>query len=315
MITRTLVLCLLVACDRGELVRSYASVAETPELSTQPPPYVAPIAIDVSTGLASPEAIVYDPQADVYLVSNIHGDPMAKDGNGYISRVSPNGTMLVRKWIDGTQPGVHLDGPRGMVLDATTLYVADVDAVRLFDRETGEPKASWPVPDAAFPNDLRLDEEGRLLVTDTGIELTGAGPQPKGTSAIWRYDHDGHPTAIARGDELEGPNGIAVTPRGLAIAAFMGKDVYFWQDGQKQVLATFPTGELDGLVQLPDGSFLVTSWEARGIYRVFPDGKWQLAFHDADLIGPASIEYDPVRGRVLIPLVKASALRFEPYSP
>jgi len=35
-------------------------------------------------GFDTPESAVHDPVADVYLVSNVNGAPLAKDGNGYI---------------------------------------------------------------------------------------------------------------------------------------------------------------------------------------------------------------------------------------
>src|SRR5207247_6632588 len=41
----------------------------------------------VSGGFQTPESILYEPRSDVYLVSNINGDPTASDGNGFISRV------------------------------------------------------------------------------------------------------------------------------------------------------------------------------------------------------------------------------------
>ena len=297
-------LILLAACDRTS-----ASTWSVPE------PMPTGLTIDVAEGLASPESIVHDPDADVYLVSNINGDPDLLDNNGYISKIAPDGTVLAQKWIAGGVAGVTLHAPRGMALDADTLYVVDRDAVRLFDRASGTPKGEWKVPDAQFPNDIRVDGHGNVLVTETAIKLVGAGANPVGTAAIWRFDHDGHPTAIARGNQLEGPNGIALYGDDIMIASFTGYDLYRL-DGDKPVpLATFPTSNLDGLVQLPDGSFLVTSWQARGIYRVWTDGTWKLVMHESGLVGPASIEYDRKRHRVLVPLVLAGALRFEELEP
>jgi len=38
-------------------------------------------------GFSESEAVRHDPQADVYLVANINGDPTGEDDNGFISRV------------------------------------------------------------------------------------------------------------------------------------------------------------------------------------------------------------------------------------
>ena len=53
-------------------------------------------------GFDTPESVFYDAEADVYLIANINGSPSAKDGNGFISRVSPVGDLIDLKWIDVT---------------------------------------------------------------------------------------------------------------------------------------------------------------------------------------------------------------------
>ena len=79
-------------------------------------PASAPTAItDV---FQTPESVLYDPVADVYLVSNINGDPTAKDNNGFISRIGPDGTVMAAKWIAGGQGDVTLDWGDGS--DTTT---------------------------------------------------------------------------------------------------------------------------------------------------------------------------------------------------
>ena len=45
-------------------------------------------------GFRTPESVLYDPKADLYLVANIHGDPSARDVNGFISRISPEGQVV-----------------------------------------------------------------------------------------------------------------------------------------------------------------------------------------------------------------------------
>ena len=67
----------------------------------------------ISVGdMSTPESALHDPEADVYLVSNINGGPGDRDDNGFISRVSPDGQVLDLKWIDGADPGVTLHAPR-----------------------------------------------------------------------------------------------------------------------------------------------------------------------------------------------------------
>lgn len=82
------------------------------------------------TGFSTPESVVHDAVDDVYLVSNINGEPLAEDGNGFISRVTPDGEVEALRWIDGEADGVELNAPKGMAVLGDTLYVADIDCVR-----------------------------------------------------------------------------------------------------------------------------------------------------------------------------------------
>ncbi|MCY4074567.1 MAG: hypothetical protein OXH04_03950, partial [Acidobacteria bacterium] len=91
----------------------------------------------VVTGMATPESAVHDPEADVYLVSNINGGPGDVDDNGFITRLSPDGTITHLKWIDGEDPAVTLHAPKGSAIHGDRFYVADIDTVRVFDRTTG----------------------------------------------------------------------------------------------------------------------------------------------------------------------------------
>src|SRR5207245_462832 len=114
----------------------------------------APMAppILVSGGFQTPESIFYEARSDIYLVSNINGDPTAADGNGFISRVAPDGRILELKWIDGTRPGVRLNAPKGMAVAGDTLYVSDITAIRMFDLRTGAPKGAVVILGSTFLN-------------------------------------------------------------------------------------------------------------------------------------------------------------------
>ena len=48
------------------------------------------------TGLDVPESVVFDPGSGALFVSSIGAEIMAKDRNGFISKVSPDGKMLER---------------------------------------------------------------------------------------------------------------------------------------------------------------------------------------------------------------------------
>ena len=52
-----------------------------------------PLAV-VSTGLATPESVLWDAARKVWYVSNINGSPTAKDDNGYLVRLGPYGQSM-----------------------------------------------------------------------------------------------------------------------------------------------------------------------------------------------------------------------------
>src|SRR6476660_1259815 len=93
----------------------------------------------VRDGFVAPEAVRYDPDQDVYFVGNWGpGAASATDNTGYISRMKPDGQIETLKFIAGGTNHVVLHAPRGMYIVGDTLWVADADAVRGFNRRTGD---------------------------------------------------------------------------------------------------------------------------------------------------------------------------------
>ena len=259
-----------------------------------------PAAIIVQGGFQTPESVLYDAAEDVYLVANINGGPAAADGNGFISRIGPEGQVLAIKWIDGTAAGVTLHAPKGMAIAGDTLYVADITAVRMFDRRTGQPKGSVPVPGATFLNDAAAAPGGSVYVTDSGFT---ASFSPSGSDAVHRIDRSGALTTAARGTHLRNPNGITVLPDGTVLLVGGGNDGEFYTlgpGGQRQNVRRLPSGGLDGVEALQGGVLLVSSWGASAVFRVAADGRAEAVV--SGVRSPADIGYDGKRNRVLIPL-------------
>jgi hypothetical protein len=318
----TLAIVLVAACrgqgreQRAPHGNDFSGVPEEHELSTVPSLGVSPIAMEVTDHMAGPETVFHDPERDVYFVSNIRGSANESDDDGYISIVSPAGEVIDPFFIDGRSPGVELHAPRGMVVGGNTLYVADEGGIRLFDRTTGDPQGVWPVPEAHFLNGLTIDGQGHVLATETAIDLLPTGPVKKGPYTIYSFDANGTKSVLAQGDDLQGPNGIISTPAGVLVIEFMGDEhgIYRLDDkGGKHLIAQLPFGELDGIAAVPDGSLLVSSWFANGVYRVVPGQPPVLVVEH--MVTPAGIDYDAIRHRILIPEVLGNALHIEPWAP
>ncbi len=89
------------------------------------------------TNLAFPQSMIAD-GGQAYFIANANGDPGTRENKGFISKVTPEGKMIDLHFIQGGQKLVTLNSPKGMALVGSTLYVADLDAVRGFDKNTGE---------------------------------------------------------------------------------------------------------------------------------------------------------------------------------
>ena len=291
---------LMLGCGGG------GEVAEEPEAAAEPAPAGPTVVSDV--GFVTPESVRYDAADDMYLVSNINGSPLEADDNGFISRVSPDGAVADLKWIDGASDDVTLNAPKGMAIAGDTLYVADLTVIRMFDRATGEPRGEVAVDGSTFLNDVASAADGSVYFTDTGMQAGPEGFAPSGTDAVYRLN-EGAVEKLAEGDDLLRPNGVAIRNGEVWVVTFGGNQLYRVAGGAKSSEFELPTGALDGLEFLPDGSALVSSWEAQAVYRQGTDGMMTTVVSDVQ--SPADIGYDSQRSRVLIPLMELNALHIE----
>ena len=85
----------LAACGGGDAAERAGTADTTAAADTTPG---AAIALTVDS-LDAPEAARFDPDLGVYFVSNVNGGPLAKDGNGYISRLTRDGSVDSLKFI------------------------------------------------------------------------------------------------------------------------------------------------------------------------------------------------------------------------
>lgn len=268
-----------------------------PDPSMAPPPPPSQPQVIALGGFKTPESILWDQQADLYLVSNINGKPLDKDDNGFISRVSgpPDARVVTEAWIDGKSDKVNLDAPKGMALLGDTLYVADIDTVRLFDRTTGAPKGDIAIPGAMFLNDVAAGADA-VYVSDSGLD---AQFKPTPNQAVWQI-RDGKATPIAKGEGLGAPNGLAVHGGEVWVATFGSGEVYrLDENGKRADVDKLPKGSLDGLVITADGRFFVSSWEAMAIFHGKP-GRWTMG--PLNLPSPADIDVDLPRNLILVPI-------------
>jgi len=253
-------------------------------------------------GFATPESVLYDAAADVYLVSNIEGSPLDADDKAFISRVAPDGSVLALKWIDSSSAEIALDAPKGMAVVGDVLYVADITFVRKFDRVSGKALGSIKIEGSTFLNDIAASADGDVFVSDSGLTT---GFAPSGTDAVVRIGKDDKITPVIKNVALGRPNGLMASANGVWVVTFGSGELYRLDaEGQRAEIKKLPKGSLDGIVQ-SGASVVISSWEASALYEADGDGFRELV---TGLDAPADIGLDTKRNRVLVPLFNQNAV-------
>jgi sugar lactone lactonase YvrE len=296
-ITCALLLVLLAGCGGGTEAGSDGAVTEIS-----------------GVGLMGPSSVVMDTVADVYLVANVNGTPGARDGNGFISLLSPEGEMLSLNWSDPGPAGseLNLHSPSALAIRGDTVLVTDLECVRLFRRTDGQPLARECVTTAEYLSGIDVGPDGSLYVLDSGLGLNDSGElEPTGTDAVYRLvlGEEGRSTTLARGSELGNPSAVAVGTRGIFVATSRTGEIYRVVPGQPRTPVYPATGRrISGIAFLPDGGFAFSSWADGVVFRVTGEGRVERLLEN--VTSPGALGYDPVRNRLIVPLTAEDRLVF-----
>ncbi len=261
-------------------------------------------------GLRSPHSFLCNPAGKEYFISNVNGEPDARDNNGFITKLDAEGKIVDLKFVQGGGQ-VTLHAPKGMALVNRTLYVADLDTLRAFDPKTGQPVLTLPLtaPLKASPSkpvslvDVAWDGKTFLYVSDSA------------NNAIYRVDVGNHHDVVllVHDDRLASPSGLAVHPKSGHII------VVSWDKGK--ILEITPEGALTELVS--NGFFtarfqnlsgvdfdrwgnMYVSDQTKGkIWRMTPNHRFHVIAEY--LPSPADIGIDRDNNLILVPYQYADA--------
>ncbi len=193
--------------------------------------------------LQVPESVLYDRVTQNIYVSCINGNPSAKDGNGYIAKLDKNGKILKLKWITG------LNAPKGMAVRNGKLFVSDIDRVAEINIKTGKIVRFYPVAGAEFLNDVAIDKNGNVYISDSGKGVIYK--LANGEVKLW-----------LDGSDLKGVNGLNLW-QGKLLAGASGK---IWQidlkTGEKKALVE-AGGMIDGLIPVGNHRFIISDWKGK----------------------------------------------------
>ncbi|HYG02256.1 MAG TPA: ATP/GTP-binding protein [Chryseosolibacter sp.] len=192
------------------------------------------------TTLRVPESVYYHAEEDMLYVSNINGKSSEKDGNGFISKVLPDGTITSLKWATG------LDAPKGMGCLKDQLYVADLTRVVVIDMKSGKILNSIEIDGAQFLNDVTVNTAGEVFVSDSA------------TGNIFRIVNSKAELYFSHG--FKRVNGLLAIDDGIYIAD-AGTGINYILDKHKNLERYTETSQgADGIVTIGNGSYIVSSW-------------------------------------------------------
>lgn len=165
---------------------------------------------------AMPESAIYDAANDRVIVSNINDGFTEADGNGFLSTMGTDGTLIQQDWVSG------LHGPKGMAILGGRLFVADVNGLAEVDLDTAQIVTVHQAPNSMFLNDVTASGDAVFvsdLLADTIWQLKD------GRFAPWVAD----PT-------LSHPNGLAWDDDRLLVGS--------WGQGLREDFTTEAAGDL-----------------------------------------------------------------------
>ncbi|MHA7858891.1 MAG: SMP-30/gluconolactonase/LRE family protein [Henriciella sp.] len=203
----------------------------------------------VASGFSAPEGVAAD--GDVLYISNVVGEGNAKDGEGWISRVSLQGDILEEKWVEG------LNAPKGMAIRDGKLFVSDYDAYHVIDLATAQIDNTYPIEGAGFLNDI--------TVWQNGVYLSDSG-----SARIFQIDVNGYKEWLAD-DRLGGVNGLTADGDRLLIATMSSGSLFETLGARDLTEIASGMENADGIAVLDDGGYLVSSWPGQ-IWHVAPNG-------------------------------------------
>jgi DNA-binding beta-propeller fold protein YncE len=227
-----------------------------------------------------PESVCHDPVRNLLYVSNINGKPAEKDGNGFISIISPEGIIIDQNWASG------LNAPKGMGVTGDILYVTDIDRVAEIDTRTGAVLRFHSVEGSQFLNDIAVDGFGNVYISDMMDQK------------IYRIT-DGKLEAWIDDPVIKQPNGLDIVGTELFIGC--GKIVKADLKTGRLTVWLEGTGSIDGLESTGADTFVYSDWQGKLFRADHKHGAKEFMDLSSQKMNAADIEYVPEQKLLLVP--------------
>lgn len=249
-----------------------------------------------TSGLRVPESVLYvqqhsNDQTDTLLfVSEIDGNGTEADGVGGVAVLNTDGSIRHKDWLRS------LNAPKGLAVYQGKLYIADITEVVVVDIATAKILHKIKAPDSVFLNDVAVDTDGKVYISDTR------------KNRIYQLEQQKISVFL---DNVEAANGLTVVANQLYIAAgdkLLKTDLSVAQSNIIQVAIGFAE-RADGVEAVGNGDFIVSCW-AGLVYYVYADGRIeQLLDSRALKLNTADIGWDAATRTLYIPTFFGNSVR------
>ncbi len=215
------------------------------------------------TGFTHPESVGCDAKNKAIYVSEFGSKlaPLDKDGAGYISKWTLDGKLVEKNFVPGDK-GEKLNKPKGIWVQGNRLWTTDIDSAWVFDLKTKRGRRV-AIPGIQFANDPAVRGIALYVTDNRGDQLFRIEPADflhlKGEPKI---------STVFSGAKVN-PNGIWPAKAGLVVVGFASADEprAIYRVGKKTRALSEPIGRLDGVLELKDGSLLVTDWNSGSLFQ------------------------------------------------
>jgi DNA-binding beta-propeller fold protein YncE len=230
-----------------------------------------------------PESATYDAIGKQVFVSNVN--VYAKDGNGFISRVSENGKSIDLHWLS------ELNSPTGLSANDGLLYAVDYDELLVIDISSKEillrARTQHQKPGL---NDVAVSEHGRVFVT--GSSSAAIYELIDDRLELWKQD----------AEALKHANGLFIDKNKLI---FGGSKWLIFDLKSKKVHRDFvpPSpviSEIDGIASAGDDGYFITLIDDNRLWHIDVQGRARpvsdVSFNGIDIDTDSGKLYAPIVG-------------------
>jgi len=260
------------ATGLAALLASIAAAAALTAQTADPGPTLTPL-WNLTGDFAAPESAYYDAASKAVFVSSINGQILERDGNGYISRLTPDGKVVSAKWVTG------LNAPKGLRSAGGVLWVSDIDEVVAIDIGSAKITQRVRIDGAQFLNDLATAPDGTVYVSDST------------TLRIYQVRNGKASVFVEGGDVVEQPNGLLVDGGRLILGSVGPAPQPGQAPGRGRGQGPPPSGHLFAFDLRTRARTMVTTEPVGGIDGIELDGKGGLLV--TDVIGARLLQVAP----------------------